>query len=166
MSEKINMPEKRKLPFISNAVVVYVLRKTAQGMEVLFLKRNKGNDLDKYWLHVAGGIEQGEKASETALRELHEETGLVPERFYSANYCEQFYSVYDDAIIMLPLFVAFVPADAKVLINHEHSDFRWFSVEEAFQVAPFANQRENLRIVNENFILREPAEFSRIKVGG
>lgn len=147
----------------SNAVIVYVLRKTAGEMEVLLLKRNKGNDPDHYWLHVAGRIEEGEKAWQTAQREFREETGLVPERFYSANYCEQFYSVFDNAIIMLPLFVAFVAHDAKVILNEEHSEFRWFTVADAIKAAPFANQRENLRIVNDNFILRPPAEFLRIK---
>lgn len=155
--------QESKLRFLSNAVIVYVLRETERGVEVLHLKRNKGNWLDDYWLHVAGGIEDGEKAWQAALRELQEEAQLVPERFYTANYCESFYSVHDDAVVMLPLFVAFVAADAEVVINHEHSAFKWLSLAEAYEVAPFANHRENLRIVKENFIDRPPAEGARIK---
>lgn len=148
----------------SDAAVVYVLRKAAKGCEVLLLRRNKGNALDNYWLTVVGGIELGETAWQTGIRELREETGLVPEGFYSANHFETYYSVHDDSLTMLPVFVAFVSFDAEVVLNEEHSVFRWFSVEEAARLAPFKNQKDNMRVVIETFIDQPPPDFLRIDV--
>lgn len=144
--------------------MVHVLRQQDDVTEILLFKRNKGNKLDNYWLHIAGGIEGDEKAWQTAIRELHEETGLTAERFYSANHCEQFYSVYDDAVVLLPMFVAFVLFEAKITLDHEHSDCRWFSIEEALEIAVLPNHRECLRVVKENFIDRPPADFLRVNL--
>lgn len=147
----------------SNAVIVYVLRRTDKGVEVLFLKRNKKDGLDNFWLHVAGKIEDGETAWQAALRELKEETGLVPQDFYTSNYCEQFYSASNDRLVILPMFVAFVDKKAQILLNEEHSEYKWFSLDEARKAVPFNNQKECLRVVEQNFILAAPPEFLRIK---
>ncbi len=68
---------KRNLEYKCDGVVVYTLRRTERDTEILLLKRNKGNLLDQYWSHIYGGIEQGEKAWETGLRELQEEAQLT-----------------------------------------------------------------------------------------
>lgn len=151
------------IPFRSNAVVVHVLRRRASGVEVLLLKRNKGDGLDSHWLHVAGKIEAGESAWQAALRELREETGLNPAAFYSANYCEHFYSVRGDCIDVLPLFAAFVDENAVVTLNGEHSEYQWFPFAAAKEAVPFNNQRECLRVIEETFILREPPAFLEVK---
>lgn len=147
----------------SNAVVVYVVRHSVRGPEVLLLKRSKGDALDQFWLHCAGRIEEGEKAWQAARRELREETGLETSEFYATNYCEHFYSAGMDAICMLPLFVAFVPEGAEVKLNDEHSTHVWAGFDKAYDMVPFHNQRECLRVVEENFIRRKPVEFTRIK---
>ncbi len=86
------------------------------------------------WCQISGGIEDGEKAWEAAPRDVKEETGLNCDRLYSADICEQFYEVGRDAISMLPVFVGFVDAGAAVVINGEHSEFRWVSFEEALRM--------------------------------
>ena len=147
----------------SNAVVVYVVRHSSRGPEVLLLKRSKGDALDSFWLHCAGRIEDGEKAWQAARRELREETGIETPDLYTTNYCEQFYSAGMDAICMLPLFVALVPEDTQVKLNDEHSTHVWVSFDKAHDMVPFHNQRECLRVVEENFIRRKPNEFSRVR---
>ncbi len=156
--------EMTEVPFKSNAAVVQVVRRTARGPEILLLKRSKGDGLDNLWLYVAGRIEAGEQAWQTALRELKEETGLMPQEFYSANFCEQFYSVAMNAICVLPVFVTFVDEGQQVRINHEHSEFRWFSFEEARSVVSMNNQRECLDVVELNFIKNAPCDFARIEI--
>jgi dATP pyrophosphohydrolase len=153
------------IPIRTNAVVVYPVRHTARGAEVLLLKRSKGDALDEFWLHCAGRIEKGEKAWQAARRELQEETGLTTDKFYSANFCEQFYSAGMDAICILPLFVAVVDEAAEVKLNHEHSGHAWVSFDKARQMVPFHNQRQCLDVVEEYFVNRTPSEFSRIKAG-
>ncbi len=151
------------IPIRTNAVVVYAVRHTARGAEVLLLKRSKGDTLDEFWLHCAGRIEEGEKGWQAAVRELREETGLETPDFYSTNYCEQFYSAGMDAICMLPLFVAIVPETAEVKLNDEHSAHVWVGFDAARDMVPFNNQRECLDVVERNFVKRKPPEFSRIR---
>ncbi|HBD83024.1 MAG TPA: NUDIX hydrolase, partial [Dehalococcoidia bacterium] len=43
------------------------------------------------WQEISGLIEPRETAWEAALREIKEETGLTPYRFYSADFVERFY---------------------------------------------------------------------------
>jgi dATP pyrophosphohydrolase len=139
--------------FIASLVAV---RETESQHEVLLLKRTQ--TLIGAWCQVAGSIEEGETAWQTALRELAEETGLLPSALYSADTCEQFYEADRDAITIAPVFVAFIDNTAEVLLNHEHSAFRWVSFEEAVELVAFGGQRRVLRWVEEEFIKRTPSK--------
>lgn len=151
------MPE---IPIRSFAVSVVVLRRTGGRHEVLLLQRSK--TLVGEWCHVVGAIEGDETAWQAALRELAEETGLRPVSLYSADICEQFYEADRDSISILPVFVACVAEDATVILNHEHSAFRWLSFEEAAAMVPFSGQRDVLRHVEQEFAARDPNPHLRI----
>lgn len=112
---------------------------------------------------MAGAVEPGEKAWQTALRELREETGLVPERLYSADVCEQFYDISQDRIEIVPVFIAFVAADGPVVLNDEHDESRWVTFDEACDLLPFAGQRSVLATIQREFIGRSPNEQLRIE---
>ncbi|THK33652.1 NUDIX domain-containing protein [Ensifer sp. MPMI2T] len=142
------------IPVRCSAVSVVLLRVVDGQPEVLLLRRN--HTLIGEWCQIAGAIENGEKAWEAALREVKEETGVACHRFYSADICEQFYEADRDAISLLPVFVGFVEPQATVVINHEHSEFRWVSFEEALTMVPFAGQRHVLKHVKAEFVDRDP----------
>lgn len=141
------------IPVRAFMVSLIALRRTADRVEVLLLKRNE--TLVGEWCQIAGSIEEGETAWQAALRELREETGLKVRTLYSADICEQFYEADRDAITMAPVFVAFVDEGDAVTLNHEHSESRWVTFEEARNMVPFAGQRHVLRHVEEEFVLRE-----------
>lgn len=143
-----------EIPIRSFLVSVVLLRKNGTETEVLMLRRN--HTLIGEWCQIAGGIEDGEKAWETALREVQEETGLTCDRLYSADICEQFYEADRDAITMAPVFVGFVEAEAQVVLNEEHSEFRWASMASAMEMVPFPGQRHVLRHVEAEYLRREP----------
>lgn len=145
-----------EIPIRSFGVSVVLLRKAKSETEVLLLRRN--HTLVDEWCQIAGGIEDSERAWETALREVKEETGLDCERLYSADICEQFYEADRNAITMFPVFVGFVDAEAAVTINHEHSGFRWVSFASALTMVPFAGQRHVLRHVEAEFVHRQPVQ--------
>lgn len=130
------------------------------GFEVLLLRRTE--TLIREWCQIAGGIEPGETAWQAALRELREETTLVPKTFYSADICEQFYEADRDAITICPVFVAYVDQSASVQINHEHSAYQWVSLTDALEMVPFAGQRNVLRHVKEEFSDQSPDHHLRI----
>lgn len=134
-------------------------------MRVLIMKR-VGDPLDGEWFQVAGRLEDGETAWAAALRELDEETSLKPKSFYAAEVCEQFYSHEADAIMLMPVFVAFVDEAAQVVLNDEHSEFKWMSLMEAKATIPFPGQRRILAQVWEDFVENEPTELLRIPLPG
>lgn len=146
-----------EIPIRCFAVSVVLLRAANPETEVLLLRRN--HTLIGEWCQIAGGIEDGEKAWKAALREVREETGLTCDRLYSADICEQFYEPDRDAISMLPVFVGFVDAEAAVIINDEHSEFRWVSFETALSKVPFAGQRHVLKHIEAEFVKRRPFRY-------
>lgn len=154
----------QEIPIRSFAVSVVVIRHAATGAEVLLLRRTRS--LAGEWCQIAGAIEPGETAWQAALRETREETGLMLERLYSADICEQFYEAERDAISLLPVFVGIAAPDAAVRLNPEHSEFRWAGFDEVAGMVPFAGQRHVLRHVEQEFVAREPSRWLLIHPRG
>ena len=117
------------------------------------------------WCQIAGAVEPHETAWQAALRELREETGLAPLSLYSADRFEQFYRADWDALILVPLFAAFVAPTSAVCLNPEHSDYRWCARDEALSLLELYNQRTNILHVHAEFIERTPNELLRIRTG-
>ena len=101
---------------------------------------------------------------QAALREMNEETGLVPSRLYSADLCEQFYEISTDSIWIAPIFVAYVDAKATVTLNEEHSEYRWTSIGPAIDLLPFPGQKTMLMHIRRWFVEREPCRLLEIDV--
>ena len=95
------------------------------------MKRSGGQHTGGWW-PVAGTPEVGETARETAERELFEETGLVSDNWQGFG----IEIPHADPGKSLETFVVFVPDDAKIELNYEHSDYRWLTGEEAINEVP------------------------------
>jgi dATP pyrophosphohydrolase len=108
-------------------IACHVVRPDPSGRshEFLQLRRRAGDYMGGTWQTVRGTAAPGEAAWQAALRELREETGLVPTEFYKLSLLESFYLVRGETIWHCPSFVALVPADAEVVLNEEHDAFRW-----------------------------------------
>ena len=119
---------------------VYVLRRAAGRLECLALRRAAGGRCPGSWETVHGRIEDGERPWQAAKRELEEETGLAPERLYNLSRVETFYQHRLDEVALVPVFVAFVAADAVVRIGPEHDRSEWLAADQAG--ARFAWPRE------------------------
>ena len=74
------------------------------------------------------------------MRELREETGLVPEKFYNLSRTEAFYQHRTNEVALIPVFAAFVPLSASVRLSDEHDRAEWLSPAEV--VKRFAWPRE------------------------
>jgi len=154
--------ETQMLPVKSFSVSIFILKPEERGTEVLLLRRT--GYLAGLWCQVAGKIEPGEKAWQTALREVREETGLEVTQLWSADICEQFYEVGKECVTIVPAFVGHVPHDAKVILNDEHDAFKWVGFEEAAAMLSFPGQRKALAAVKAEFVDSEPNPHLKIDI--
>lgn len=147
-----------KIPVRTTAVAVITIATMAGEPKVLMLKRTK----DHFWSYVSGSIEADETAIEAVIREVKEETTATIENLYSADYIVQFFDIKHNCLMVVPAFVAYLPADSDIVINEEHTDYRWCSLVEAKSLAAFPNQRALLEHVWLNFIESIPSRYLKI----
>ena len=121
-------------------VDTYALRGAGAQLQVLALRRGPNGRNVGSWETVHGTIEPGETPVQASLRELREETGLVPEKFYNLSRTEAFYQHKTDELAMIPVFAAFVAPSATVQISAEHDRAEWLEARNA--AARFAWPRE------------------------
>lgn len=127
--------------------------------------RRVGPILKGNWQMISGGIEESEKAWEAALREVGEETGLLPDRFYLVDFVEMFYQVPCDRVVFGTVFAAFVDSSQEVTLSSEHDLYEWVSYEKALQFLQFTTQKNAVRHIEENYIKKEPWDYFQIPVG-
>jgi 8-oxo-dGTP pyrophosphatase MutT (NUDIX family) len=128
-------------------VDVYVVRLRASGgvgLEVLALRRAPDRDRPGSWEIVHGHIEPGERPDASARRELEEETGLVPVRLYNLSRVEAFFENRTGEVMLIPVFVGFVPPDGAVRLSPEHDDSAWLSVADAQRRLTWPRERRAL----------------------
>lgn len=112
-------------------VDTYALRGAGATLEVLALRRGPKGRNPGSWETVHGTIEAGETPVDASRRELHEETGLVPEKFYNLSRTEAFYQHRSDELALIPVFAAFVAAAATVKLSAEHDRAEWLRAADA-----------------------------------
>jgi dihydroneopterin triphosphate diphosphatase len=115
----------------TSLVDVYVLRPGRATLECLVLRRGSGGRCPGSWETVHGHIETTEPPATAAARELEEETGLVAIRLYNLSRVESFYQHRSDEVALVPVFAAFVAADAVVRLGAEHDQSEWLSLADA-----------------------------------
>ena len=129
----------------------YVYRQTDDGLKFLLMKRNLNKIYEHLWQGVAGKIEDGETASEAAVRELKEETGLDPVNMFVADHVSRFYEVHGDRVNLVPVFGMEVDSD-EVMLSEEHVDFKWVTIKEALNTLVWNGQKEGIQTVRDMVI--------------
>ena len=112
-------------------VDVLVARGTGSTLEFLCLRRAAGGRSPGSWEAVHGQIDPGETPVATALREVGEEAGALPERLYNLSRVESFYRHTTNEVVLIPVFAAFLAANAVVRVSREHDAFEWLPPHEA-----------------------------------
>ena len=135
---------------VSQIVEVCVFRFVETRPEYLVLKRSATNPIHPgVWQIVTGSILQGEKATDAALRELLEETGLSPMRFWVAPYVLSFYDHHNDCVNLNPLFAAQTEAGGEVSLSGEHQQFEWLPYDQALRRLVWPDQRHGIEIIHK-----------------
>ena len=152
-----------------DAVAVVVLRGPSAGSgqaredaQVLLLRRSSGAFAGA-WTFVMGGVEDGERATDAARRELSEETGLSLEALFTAGELDAFYDPVRDSIVHVPFFVAHAGDGDVALEEDVHDEHCWVSFRQAEEMLEFASHRRVLDEIHRAFVARFPAPWRKIR---
>ena len=126
----------------------YIYHYNRNQLRFLILKRSKTKIYEHLWQGVAGKMEKGETASQTAIRELKEETGLAPYRMFVADHVSTFYESNFDRMNVVPVFGIEV-LSMDVILSDEHCEFKWTTFEEAYDILTWNGQKKGLKVVYE-----------------
>jgi 8-oxo-dGTP pyrophosphatase MutT (NUDIX family) len=109
----------------------WIFRTTPDGgIEILLIRRSPGRIYPGIWQCVTGGLEEGERVIDGALRELAEETGIGNgdiEVLYGLDQVNMFYADHIDALMAEAVFAAHVGSTVEPRLSDEHDDLRWLS---------------------------------------
>jgi dATP pyrophosphohydrolase len=143
---------------VSKYIECYVYKKFPGGIKFLILKRSpKKEPYPNIWQIITGRIEKKEKAYETAIRELKEETGLTPVNMFNLPFVTQFYIGKSDELHLIPLFLAEVDED-KIRISEEHTEYLWLDYKSAYNKIYWLDQKENFKKIKK--ILKDKELFN------
>lgn len=120
-------------------------------MEFLLLKRSDTEIYPGLWQMVSGKMKKHEKAYETALREIKEETGIVQKKIWVVPNINSFYFPEGNYISFLPVFVVEVDPESVIKISREHSSYKWVTAERAKKLLAWSGQRKSVDIIKEYF---------------
>jgi 8-oxo-dGTP pyrophosphatase MutT (NUDIX family) len=125
-------------------IEAYVFCLRPGGARVLAMRRSAGRRLAGVWQPVTGKRESGETPFAAAAREVLEETGLRPARWWRLESPVILYDESRGGASVLPRFVAEVPCDARVVRSKEHDAHAFLTLAAAGRRFLWDSQREAL----------------------
>ncbi|HEX3082253.1 MAG TPA: NUDIX domain-containing protein [Candidatus Saccharimonadia bacterium] len=146
-----NKANKSKNPRATKAVREYtaggvVFRYVGEGVEILMIQDRLGR-----WTIPKGHVEAGENLTQTALREVAEETGLTHLRLGEKLDKLHFFYRKEGKLIFMTTHVflmealgdtdAIVPEDSEGIV-----DAKWFSAEEALKLIEYRDTERLFRL--------------------
>lgn len=156
------------MPKINFEIVEVVLFRRTPETEFLVLQRSDNEEIyPGLWQIVSGGIESGEKAYETALREMKEETGFTPLSLYNTPLTNTFYFHTNDSVNVSPVFAAEIAVTGEIRLSDEHKAYRWLIRDEAIAQLVWPGQKKAIEIIDDYIVRRNPSEgFMKIPLNG
>ena len=153
------------LSVLSNMIEAHVFRINKGELEFLLLKRSEKEIYPGLWQMVSGSIHEGEKAYQTALREILEETNLKATKIWVVPNVNSFYSPEKNYISLLPVFAVKVNPNSKVQISDEHTEYKWVRKEKAKKMLAWVGQRKSVDIISDYFTKKKSfLKFVEVKI--
>ncbi|MFY8161430.1 MAG: NUDIX domain-containing protein [Candidatus Kapaibacteriota bacterium] len=135
-----------------------------ENLEHLILQRNSKIKLyPNIWQVITGTIEENETAIQTAIRELSEETGLVPYRMWAIPYLAKFYERISDTVQFSPTFLVIVNTK-DVIISDEHIAYNWVSKINGENTLSLPSHKEGISICQTYLENAEDLQFFEINL--
>lgn len=136
---------------VTALIEAHIIRKINNRIEFLLLKRSPQEKYPKLWQMVTGAIENEEKASDAAIREIQEETGIELDSFWVVPKVNSFYSEQLNKIVMIPVFVGLAKEGCEVVLSEEHTESKWVNRSAAKELLAWPGQKESIDIIEEYF---------------
>lgn len=130
-------------------VDVYPYSLTENGPLFLIVKRSPEKIYAHQWRMIGGKRRDGETAWEAVLRELKEETGFTPERFWTVPAINQFYEPDSDTIHFIPAFAAAVPERSELKLDEEHTGHEWIKIEQVSRYIRWPEQERIMKLIHK-----------------
>ncbi|MEJ5305499.1 MAG: NUDIX pyrophosphatase [Ignavibacteria bacterium] len=137
---------------VSTYIELHIMKIENDQLKFLLLKRSPNEKYPNIWQMVTGKIRDGEKAYETALRELKEETGLAAEELFTVPIVNSVYLSETDEVCLIPVFLCRVNEKSEIKISEEHSEYKWLNAEEAEKLLNWEGQKKSIRMINDYWI--------------
>ena len=123
---------------------LYPYRVVNGEVSFLLFRRAKGKIYEGQWRMIGGKVEDRETYWQAALRELKEETNVVPKSFWTVPSINQFYEHSTDKILSIPAFAAELHPDKPIRLNAEHTEFTWIQSDQA---STYIQWPEQIRLI-------------------
>lgn len=137
----------------STHVEVYLFRRRGTRVEFLALRRApERKKLPGVWQPVTGGRRRLESPLRAAAREVFEETGLRPKRWWMLETLTLYADAKSGAVLALPLFAAEVGARERVTLSEEHDGAEWLTERRAARRFLWESQRRGLAAVRREVL--------------
>jgi len=141
---------------IPTQVLVYPVKLLQDEWQYLLLKRTE--ERGGFWQGVTGHPEGKESIEQAAARELLEETGFIPgflmktDFSYKIEVEEKYKDIYPEGTTEVEEFV-FVARinqeDFPHIDDFEHTEWKWCSFEEAYNMLYWENNKQALEYVKK-----------------
>lgn len=145
-------------------VDVYPYRLNDGSPEFFVGERAPGKIYSGQWRVVGGKIKEGETAWKAAFRELEEELGTAPKRFWSPPTLNQFYEPSTDTVHHIPVFAAEMAQEDVIQLDDEHSRYKWITIDESEHYIDWPEQLRILRLIHKILVSKEIIEDWEIPI--
>lgn len=134
---------------VTDIVDVYVFRRLNARVQFLLLQRHNDVPMAQTWQAFHQEIPVGTSASDAARSAVSSLAGLAIDRFYSADFINQFYDEARDAVVLAPVLGVTIVDQSAVNLAEDFQDAGWFDRDEATARLPFSGQRWAVRHIDE-----------------
>lgn len=158
------MPE-----FTANTIQLHIAAWFEEIEDFKFLLLKRAEHLRVYpgiWQAITGTIEGNEMAVQTAVRELKEETGVEPLKFWTVPYMTSFFNPLKDAVNFSPVFGCLFDKSSEIRISSEHQDHGWFTLEEADKLLILPSHSKGNHVFNDYILKNTDNEYFEFNIFG